>query len=77
MKQKKYFSCICGNEVIKVEQWEDGEVCIAVYEHSDKKRFASKWRHIKKILKDGDPYSDSLILDKGEFNKFKEFITNI
>ena len=65
--KRPFIPCICGCSMIGMEIDED-QVYLAYWSrgHDTDGRtpFKDKLRHIKKILRDGHPYCDMVILDK-------------
>lgn len=64
--------CECSNEVLFVNAIDDEfEICIF-----PKSRSVGRFRHIMKIIKDGTPYSDQIIIDQKNAKKLAKFINS-
>lgn len=64
--------CECSNEVLFVNAIDDEfEICIF-----SKSRSARRFRHIMKIIKDGTPYSDQIIISQKDAKKLAKFINS-
>lgn len=64
--------CECSNEVLFVSAIDDEfEICIF-----SKSRSARRFRHIMKIIKDGTPYSDQIIISQKDAKKLAKFINS-
>lgn len=65
-------NCECGDEVLFVSAIDDEfEICIF-----SKSRFAGRFKHIMKIIKDGTPYSDQIIISQKDAKKLAKFINS-
>ena len=71
--RKVIIYCACDGEAIRLEpdDYEEGlfhNTCISMWERGIPKDGKTSWKHklklIKKILKDGTPYSDQVIIDQ-------------
>jgi hypothetical protein len=79
---KLYLECMCHTELIQLEYEADDDLLyMSYYTYSRKGNrygFINRLRHIWKIIREGHPYSDGIILDRAErekliktLNKFK------
>lgn len=63
-------NCVCGDEVLFVNAIDDEfEICIF-----SKSKVAGRFKHIMKIIKDGTPYSDQIIISQKDAKKLAKFI---
>ena len=78
---KKCFDCSCGCEMMSIEpDYDNNEIYISFWELGDKDtktKMSHKLRHIKYILKEGNPYSDQICFTTDEFKKFRDFVNEI
>ena len=67
---KFYLECMCHTELIQLEYEDDDDLLyMSYYTYSRKgNRYGirNRLRHIWKIIREGHPYSDGIILDKAE-----------
>ena len=75
-----FIPCACGCSMIGMEI-EDGQVYLAHWSRGNdsdgRTPFKDKLRHIKKILHDGHPYCDEVILDKENLDIFIQELQKI
>lgn len=70
-------NCECGNEVLFVNAIEDEfEICIFSKSKSKSKYKSGRFKHIMKIIKDGTPYSDQIIISQKDAKKLAKFINS-
>lgn len=65
----KFYKCSCGCQVLEVDESfikEDGEIYFSVWQNGRRKPmcWGERIRWIWKIIKDGDVWSDNIILTK-------------
>ena len=81
MKEKEYFKCTCGSEILLIEQdaysMED-EYNFAMFSHfprdnSLKERLRICWW----TLKTGTPFTDAMLLHKTDLEKLNKFLTKL
>jgi hypothetical protein len=78
-----YVDCDCRNEILRLELIKDEGVSsldLAIYTYGSgeyKVGFMQKLRYIFKILKDGSPHGDCMILQKEGILKLKECVDDI
>ncbi len=81
IKNKDYFECSCGCELASIElDYDTNEVYISFWElgsKDNKTKITHKLRHIKHILKEGNPYSDQICFTADEFKRYRDFINEI
>lgn len=65
---KKIIECACYGEGLVVEPDEDGYVQLSFWQHGQSRRrgISQRIRHILKIIRDGVPYSDMVMLTAQE-----------
>jgi hypothetical protein len=71
---KIYIECDCHTELIQLEYEPDGDLLyMAYYTYSHSKGFSirNRLRHIWKIIRDGHPYNDEIILGRAERKKLE------
>ncbi len=79
-RYKKYFECSCGCELITMSKdMECGDVYMSMYSlgKGGKRSLKTILHHIKRILRVGEPYSDSIIFDEKEFLRFRDFVNDL
>jgi len=64
----KYIKCSCGSELISLEKWDDDQyIYLSFWERgfkdNNKLTFSERLRWCWKILKSGQPFTDSIVLD--------------
>ena len=76
-----FIACNCRNEILRVayEQYENdpAEFNLCIYTmgtDQTKPSMRYKLRHIWKILRDGTPYEDMMILNKTEMERLCKFV---
>lgn len=70
----KFFHCDCGEEGVFVGQF-DWDIIISIFMVGGRRN--RKWHHIKKILKDGTPYTDQLIMCPSRARQLGEFLIKL
>jgi len=81
MENKNYFRCTCTCSIISIEKWDDddGEVIITLYERTYKPN-ESIWVRVKrsfKMLIGRECLHGEVVLEKEDFEKFKEIVNKI
>ncbi len=79
-KHKKYFECSCGCELITMSKdMECGEVYMSMYSlgKGGKRSIKNILHHIKRIIRTGEPYADSIIFEQEEFLRFRDFVNEL
>jgi len=81
MENKNYFRCTCTCSIISIEKWDDddGEVIITLYERTYKPN-ENFWDRIKrsfKMLIGRECLHGEVVLEKEDFEKFKEIVNKI
>ena len=79
-KYKKYFECECGCELISMSKdMQFGNVYMSMYSlgKGSKRSIRNILSHIKRIIKRGEPYTDSIVFSESEFLKFRDFVNEL
>jgi hypothetical protein len=75
--ESKLFRCACSAEALSVD-WldaDEAELCIAIYEHPSKKScWGWRLKLIWKILTEGSPYGDNVILPRESVKQLQLFL---
>jgi hypothetical protein len=68
-----YVSCDCGTEVLKIEyNEEDKEYYIGIYQFKKKYSIRDKLRGIWRIIRNGEPFGDQVVISKEKMDKVIE-----
>lgn len=74
-----FFLCDCRTEILMIDydrEYQIADLCI-YRSQSAYMSFWQKMRHIFKILIAGTPYSDQIVLNKGQIKNLKNFLNSI
>ena len=78
MKIDRYFDCACFAEVLRITHWDDGEIYLSLLK--PRSHGTADWkqrlRHIWRILRDGDPWEDEMVLTKEEAQALGRYLLN-
>jgi len=75
-----YIECSCHSHLLTIEREIEGVVPMWYVSYWSRGRrgeesgWVNKLRHIYKILKDGSPYNDDIILQKEEMEKLRDYL---
>jgi hypothetical protein len=73
---KAYFDCECDNDLFRV--WNDENwIEIAIFERPKSISFLTRLRYIWRIIRYGEPYNDQIVMNKDEFNRFRDYLNGI
>ena len=78
--KSEHFECTCHSELLQVTVCDDLDdplyffVFFSYGHPTQKYSWRSRLNQIFKILRDGTPYADSIILDQNEKNKLLKFL---
>lgn len=73
-----YVSCECGCKILKISYDKDlwNEIFFVIY-GDNKSTFKRKLQMIRKIIKDGYPWEDELIISIDDIDRLINFLTEI
>jgi hypothetical protein len=79
---KLFLQCDCESEVLVINYESDIKMAdMAIYEHPvsfrSKMSFYQKLRYIWRILVNGRPYADQIILNNAQLKSIKDFIESL
>ena len=78
MEKEKFIVCDCHSEFVRLiydKEFEQFDLSIWT-QTSSKPTWKNKLRWIWRIIKDGTPYGDQIILNKDKAKELAEYLTN-
>lgn len=79
-EESAFFQCSCFSHAIHVSKFEEEEIYISMWERGINNGKLSVWQRIRyafKIIKDGKPYGDEVVLSKKTSLRLIKFLKTL